>query len=155
MKLVSCLGLGLLLVACHRSDKPSTDFSLGDVKAHIDSMNKSYGQRFMTDDTAFYIERYCRDAQVYCPNVPAVIGRDSIRAFFYNGGNNKETIIELPAGNVYGNDSLVVEDGTYQFPDGKGGTVDKGKFLAIWKKENGKWKLYREIWNTDLAPAQP
>jgi ketosteroid isomerase-like protein len=90
---------------------------------------------------------------VYCPSVPAVIGRDSIRAFFYAGGNNGEAVIELPIGSVYGNEDLVVEDGTYNFPDGKGGSVDKGKFIALWKQEDGKWKLYREIWNTDLPPA--
>ena len=117
-------------------------------------MNESYSERFMTNDTAFYVARYCTDAQVYSPGMPAVMGRDSIRAFFYNNGNNKEAKIELPAGNFYGNADFVIEDGTYSFPDGKGGNVDKGKFIAIWKKEDGVWKLYREIWNTDMASQQ-
>jgi ketosteroid isomerase-like protein len=59
----------------------------------------------------------------------------------------------LPIGNIYGNESLVVEEGTYNFPDGKGGSFDKGKFIALWKQEGGKWKLYREIWNTDMPPS--
>jgi ketosteroid isomerase-like protein len=54
---------------------------------------------------------------------------------------------------IYGNEDLVVEEGTYNFPDGKGGSIDKGKFIAIWKQEDGKWKLYREIWNTDITPS--
>jgi ketosteroid isomerase-like protein len=66
---------------------------------------------------------------------------------------NNEAVIELPAGNFYGDKNLVVEEGTYNFPDGKGGSVDKGKFIALWKQEDGKWKLYREIWNTDIPPA--
>lgn len=127
-------------------------FSLDSVKAHIMKMNESYSERFMTKDSVFYTERYCRNAQVYSPGMPAVIGRDSIRAFFYNNGNNKEAKIELPPGNFYGNADLVVEEGSYNFPDGKGGSVDKGKFIAIWKQEDGKWKLYREIWNTDNPP---
>src|SRR5687768_38957 len=128
----------------------STSFNLDSVKTHITEMNKSYGQRFKTNDAAFYKERYCKDAAVYSPNVPAVVGIDSIINFFYNGGNNAEAIIELPPNDIYGNADLEVEDGTYNFPDGKGGNVDKGKFIAIWKQEDGKWKLYREIWNTDL-----
>ena len=132
----------------------STNFNLDSVKAYITEMNKSYGQRFKTNDTAFYKERYCKDAAVYCPNLPAVVGIDSIISFFYGGGNNKETIIELPPNNVSGNADLVVEDGPYNFPDGKGGSVDKGKFIALWKQEDGKWKLYREIWNTDLPPSK-
>jgi ketosteroid isomerase-like protein len=132
----------------------ATNFNLDSVKAHITEMNKSYGRRFTTNDPAFYKERYCKDAAVYSPNIPAVVGIDSIISFFYVGGNNNEAIIELPPNNIYGNADLVVEDGTYNFPDGKGGSVDKGKFIALWKQEDGKWKLYREIWNTDLPPGR-
>lgn len=143
------------MLAC-QSKEPGkatkNDFSIDSVKAHIIKMNESYSQRFMTNDTAYYISRYCRDAQVYSPGVPAVVGRDSIINFFYQNGTNKEAKIELPAGNIYGNEELVVEEGTYNFPDGKGGSFDKGKFIALWKQEDGQWKLYREIWNTDLTP---
>lgn len=132
----------------------SASFNLDSVKAHITEMNKTYGQRFKTNDVAFYKERYCKDAAVYSPNVPAVVGIDSIISFFYGGGNNTDAIIELPPNNIYGNADLVVEDGTYSFPDGKGGNVDKGKFIALWKKEDGKWKLFREIWNTDLPVSR-
>jgi len=132
-----------------KSDLMASGFSIDSVKAHIIKMNESYSERFMTNDSLFYVVRYCANAEVYSPNMPAVKGRDAIRKFFYNDGNNKEAKIELPAGNFYGGPDCVVEDGAYNFPDGKGGSVDKGKFIAIWKHEDGKWKLYREIWNTD------
>ena len=143
------------MLAC-QSKEPGkakkNNFSIDSVKAHISKMNESYSERFMSNDSTFYADRYCIDARVYSPGMPAVTGRDSIRSFFYNNGNNKEAKIELPAGNIYGNEELVVEEGIYNFPDGKGGSVDKGKFIALWKKENGNWKLFREIWNTDLTP---
>jgi ketosteroid isomerase-like protein len=145
------------IIAC-QSKGPGTatknTFNIDSAKTHIIKMNESYSERFMSNDSAFYIARYCADAEVYSPAVPAVKGRESIRKFFYNDGKNKEAKIELPAGNFYGNEDLVVEEGTYNFPDGKGGSVDKGKFIALWKKEDGIWKLYREIWNTDMAPQQ-
>jgi ketosteroid isomerase-like protein len=128
-------------------------FNIDSVQAHILKMNESYSQRFTTKDTAYYNSRYCKDAQVYSPGLPAVTGRDSIISFFYQDGANGETKIELPPGNIYGNEELVVEEGIYNFPDGKGGSVDKGKFIALWKQEEGTWKLYREIWNTDMPPA--
>ena len=154
MKNILLLLLVATLYSCEpkKTSKATTLFSIDSAKAHILKMNESYSQRFMTNDTAFYISRYCKNAEVYSPGVPAVKGREAIRKFFYNGGSNKETRIELPAGNIYGNEDLVVEEGTYNFPDGKGGSVDKGKFIALWKKEDGIWKLYREIWNTDITP---
>jgi ketosteroid isomerase-like protein len=155
MKSILFTAFAVALFSCnqqgHTHEKEAT-FDIEPVKAHIIEMNKSYGKRFVTNDTAFYNERYCKDAEVYSPALPMVKGRDSIQAFFYSGTNN-EAVIELPIGNVYGDADLVVEEGTYNFPDGKGGSVDKGKFIALWKQEDGKWKLYREIWNTDLPPA--
>lgn len=146
----------LLFTACNTADKKTdvNNFDIAAVKAHIIEMNKTYSKRFTTSDTVFYKERYCKDAQVLSPNTPAVIGRDSIIKFFYGDGKNTDAVIELPAGTVYGNEELVVEEGAYNFPDGKGGSYDKGKFIALWKQEDGKWKLYREIWNTDIAPKQ-
>ena len=158
MKKILLFVLAVYFVSCNST--PTAEiaaapvFNLDSVKMHIAEMNKSYGKRFTTNDAAFYKERYCKDAAVYCPNVPAVVGIDSIITFFYGGGTNDEVVIDLPPNNIYGNADLVVEDGTFSFPDGKGGNIDKGKFIALWKQEDGKWKLYREIWNTDLPPAK-
>jgi ketosteroid isomerase-like protein len=142
------------IVGCqsNNSDKTgSHNFNLDSVKAHIIKMNETYTQRFTTKDSLFFSERYCKDAQVLSPNMPVVAGRDSIVKFFQGDGSGTEVKMELPVGNVYGNEDLVVEEGTYNFPDGKGGNYDKGKFIALWKQEDGKWKLYREIWNSDLS----
>lgn len=147
----------IIFASCNhatQTNAPAESFNLDSAKAHILKMNESYSQRFTSNDSMFYVNRYCVDAAVYSPNMPAVLGRDSIRSFFYNGGQNTEAKIELPAGQIYGNKDLVLEEGSYNFPDGKGGSFDKGKFIAIWKMEDGVWKLYREIWNSDLLPPK-
>jgi hypothetical protein len=100
-------------------------------------MNKTYSDRFTTNDTAFYNERYCKDAEVYSPGVPVVKGRDAIREFFYGDGTNKETKIDLPPGNFYGNEGLVVEEGSYDFPMEKADLLIRENF-CIWKQEDGK-----------------
>ncbi len=159
MKKFLFLPVTFLLASCgdhgEENEQKKNSFDIGVVKSHIIEMNKTYSNRFMTNDTAFYNDRYCKEAEVYSPGVPAVKGRDAIREFFYSNGANKEAKIDLPPGNFYGDEDLVVEEGSYDFPDGKGGSVDKGKFIALWKQEDGKWKLFREIWNSDIPPFQP
>lgn len=157
MKSILIAAVAAFLYSCgHHDDKTEakkTAFDIAAVKSHITEMNKTYSKRFTTSDSSFFVDRYCTDAQVMSPNLETVKGREAIRKFFYGDGQFKDVIIELPDGNVYGNGDLVVEESTYNFPDGKGGSVDKGKFIALWKQEEGRWKLYREIWNTDLPPA--
>jgi ketosteroid isomerase-like protein len=29
---------------------------------------------------------------------------------------------------------------------------DKGKYIVVYKKDGDKWKLYRDIWNSDNPP---
>jgi ketosteroid isomerase-like protein len=140
-----------LLAACNtKSTTTASTFSIEPVKVHIAEMNKNYGYRFTHNDTAFMAARYCANAEVYPAEHPVIKGRDSIRTYYYDGGKNVEIRIVITATNIYGSADLVVEEGSYDFPDGKGGSFDKGKFIALWKEEDGKWKLYREIWNTDL-----
>jgi len=157
MKHTLFIATAILLFSCNdkTDDKKVIEerFDITSVKKYIFEKNKTYSSRFTTNDSSYYVEHYCVDAQVMSPAVPTVKGREAIRKFFYSDGQNNEAKIELPDGNIYGDGDLIVEDGIYNFPDGKGGSVDKGKFIALWKQEDGKWKLYREIWNSDIPPA--
>lgn len=150
--LFSCLGIIFLACNLQQPGPSKTVFNINEVRAYIEEMNKTYSMRFTTNDTAFYSARYCTDAEVFAPEIPVIRGRIAIRDYFYNNGLNKDAVIELPAGNFYGSEDLIIEEGAYNFPDGKGGSFDKGKFIAIWKKEDDSWKLYREIWNSDILP---
>lgn len=157
MKYLSVYLLVLLISSCQSGNSGKSKvaiFNIDSVKAHLVKMNETYTQRFTTKDSLFFVDRYCKDAQVLSPNMPLVASRDSIVKFFQGGGSGTDVKMELPIGNVYGDEDLVVEEGTYNFPDGKGGSFDKGKFIALWKQEDGKWKLYREIWNTDMPIKQ-
>lgn len=149
--------LAICFSACQSAkdanDAGSSSFNLDSVKMHIADMNKVYTKRFTTSDRAFFEERYTKDAAVYPPNERAIVGIDSIAKYFYVG-DGMDMQMEFPQSNIFGNGDYVVEDGTYNFPspDGSGASLDKGKFMAVWKQEDGKWKLYREIWNSDMPP---
>ncbi len=143
--------LFVLMVGCTTKVERKESFDLATVKQHIHQANQTYGERFRNNDPAWYAERYTVDACAMPPNEPASCGRDGIRAFNYNDGANAEINVVITETAIYGSAEAVVEEGTFDFPDDKGGSYDKGKFIAIWKQEDGKWKLYREIWSSDSA----
>jgi hypothetical protein len=47
-----------------------------------------------------------------------------------------------------------VDEGNYVMVYGKDKIVEKGKYVNVWKKEKGTWKIYTNIWNTN-APTAP
>lgn len=122
-----------------------------DVAEVILAANQVYGQRFMIDDPEIYNRKYTQDAAIYPSGSPMISSRDSIRKYYFNGGLNKPFRILIKSTGISGTSDLIVEEGVYEMlDDKKGASLDKGKFIALWKKEENEWKLWREIWNTDL-----
>ena len=54
---------------------------------------------------------------------------------------------------VWGTEELVTEVGSYTMTDKAGKEIDKGKYIDLWKMEDGKWKLHRDIFNSDMPPC--
>lgn len=61
--------------------------------------------------------------------------------------------IRLKTIEIWGDENFITEEGTLEVYV-KGGTlVDKGKYLVLWKKEDGVWKLYRDLFNSDMPAS--
>jgi len=68
-----------------------------------------------------------------------------------SAGANKLGLITT---GLWGDEEMVVEEGEYTFRDKDGNQLDKGKYIVLWKPEDGKWKLFRDCYNSDL-PLPP
>ena len=93
-------------------------------------------------------------------DAPAVSGREAIRKMF------AESFASAKAGGLtesLGDYTSVVSGnvgwsaGTSKETNATGATVWAGKFLATWRKTDGKWLAVRDTWNSDgpAAPATP
>jgi len=45
-----------------------------------------------------------------------------------------------------GCDDFLIETGYYEIKQNDS-KVNKGKYVVVWKQQNGEWKLYRDIGN--------
>lgn len=52
----------------------------------------------------------------------------------------------------YGNEDLLIDEGTFVMVYGKAKTRDAGKYVNIWMKEDGVWRIHSNMWNSN-APA--
>jgi hypothetical protein len=46
--------------------------------------------------------------------------------------------------------SAANEVGKYRITGEGGKLLDTGKYVVVWKREQGQWKLHRDIWNTSM-----
>ena len=124
-----------------------------DFKAAVQAAAKDFSAATVAKDSPRLGMMYAKDAIAFPPNSEMVTGREAIQAFwkgFMDGGMTAsiEAVEMENAGN------LGFDTGTYKILGADGKEVDHGKYVVVWKKEGGSWKLYRDIWNTSVpAPA--
>lgn len=129
-------------------------FDLSAAKQEIEAANRNFMDVLSKGDSVGLANCYTADAKFMSPNAPAFVGRSSIQtaiAGFINAGITKA---DLKAIDVWGTADLLAEEGELTLTTKDGVQVDKGKYIVLWKKEDGKWKLFRDCVNSDLpVPA--
>jgi len=155
--MICLLAFSLLFSSCN-SDSGKTAagpaLNLDSVKATIDASNKEYGACFATGDSVKFAGFYTADACINPPNMPRMCGTQAIMAFFNGGVKMGIHNIKLTVEEVMGSGDAVAEIGKYDLLGDKDVSMDKGKYIVVWKQVEGKWKMHRDEWNSD-NPCPP
>lgn len=128
--------------------------NLEKIREFIVANHKAYGENFAKGDAFQFAKHYASDGCIFPTNFPKMCGKDAINAFFDGAYKMGVRFIKLTANEVMGSSEFVIETGNYELFVDNNISIDMGKFIVIWKQENGEWKMYRDIWNTD-TPAKP
>jgi len=147
-----------LFIACKdagNSSATGTDnttkpaFDLAAARTAIEAVNAEFGAMAGKGDSVGLAGQYATDAKLMGPNMPAFKGRAAIQSAFGGMFSGGPMGLKLTTSDVWGNESYVTEEGVFSMSDKDGKEFDKGKYLVVWKMEDGKWKLFRDCWNSD------
>src|SRR5574343_100321 len=127
--------------------------NLDSIKAAIAASNAAFGECFAKNDSVNFVARYTSDACINPTGMPQICGSAGIGAYFRGGYDMGIRNIKLSTKNVMLGDAYAIETGAYELQLEGGKAIESGKFIVIWKQENGAWKMYQDIWNSD-APAK-
>jgi ketosteroid isomerase-like protein len=53
-----------------------------------------------------------------------------------------------------GGSGTTTEVGQYELHHKAGKELDHGKYIVVWRKEGGKWRLPRDMFSTIVLPAK-
>lgn len=129
-----------------------TTFNLATAKTEIEAANKEFKVFFAAADSIGLANLYTQDAKFMNNGAPAVIGRKNIQSALSGIMKSGITSVNLITIDVWGMENLITEEGELSlFADEV--VVYQGKYIVLWKKVDGKWKLFRDIFNSNL-PAE-
>jgi ketosteroid isomerase-like protein len=119
------------------------------LREEINAANRRFMALFASDDIAGVAERYTEDAQLLVPHAEAIRGRAAIEAVF-NSRRGQGHTLNFDSKELEGYADTAVEIGEYTRKQGDGQTIDRGKYLVIWKRIGGDWKIHRDMLATSL-----
>lgn len=128
-----------------------------DDAARIRAGTESWAKSFNAGNAGAVVAIYADDAVLMPPGAPPARGTAAI----------KEAIAKEIAGAKKGgvtfvlgtNDDVSVSgdmawhSGAYFVMDKANKPVETGKYLEVWERKNGKWRIVRDVWNSNGAEA--
>lgn len=124
-----------------------------DLKPDIDAANQKFVAAFTKGDAAGIAALYTDRATVLPPGADMVTGREAIQKLWAGAIQSGLKNVTLQAVSVesYGA-SAAREIGRFSFdaPNAqKQMSKVEGKYVVVWKRVKGAWKLDTDIWNTN------
>jgi ketosteroid isomerase-like protein len=174
MKTITLVGAALVCVGCSTkapsskgdSDAPATATLAGGALAHdsatdrhaIDQVRERELTTLRNYSTQSASDLYTDDVVVMPPDEKAVVGRDSVVAWFKNFADQFNLVGSYPQSRIVINGDLAVEQyvGELTMTPKKGGKPAHEHFKGIHiyrRQPDGSWRIMTDIWNSDQAPA--
>lgn len=119
-----------------------------DVRAAVDAGNRAFIAAFMRGDAQAVANLYTENAQMIAPGAPVARGRSAIAAAWEKSIKSGVKDLALSTADVESAGDLASETGVVRIV-GRDGAVTQGRYVVVWKRTNGEWKLHRDIWNTE------
>jgi uncharacterized protein (TIGR02246 family) len=125
-----------------------------EVRDAIATANENFMAAAKQGDAAALAALYTENGQVLPPNSDFVTGKEAIQAFWQAIRDMGIKAATLETVEVEGHGDTATEVGKYTLHGEEGQQLDKGKYIVIWKQEEGQWKLHRDIFNTSMPAPE-
>lgn len=156
-KLMALVASVALLPGCEKIDpKPGAEATQTNTVADdqaIRAVSRRWAELIRAKDASGIAQLYADDAIVLPQGLPAFGGRDAIVKWWttdmatpgYNLKSRTDQLIVAESGDV------AVERGIYRYRATlpKGPVERRGKYITVWRKVGGEWKVAFDIYNLD------
>jgi ketosteroid isomerase-like protein len=160
LKLASPILLGIAALAgCAPSAPPGQASATAADETAIRAGGDAWNTAYNGGDVDKIVALYTDDAVLMPPDAPAASGSAAIREYFTKDVAEAKAAginVKDDGGTVGLTAELGWHAGKFSASDATGKTVSTGKYVELWRKKDGTWRMFRDIWNNDVVPpAEP
>lgn len=157
---IICVSLILTTLSCKKAEETTAAepakpaFDLAAAKTSIEAGYTEFEKAFNAKDSVGLANMYATDAKFMNPNAKAVEGRPAIQKTFTAWFKGDMPSIKLNLVTLWGDENNLTAENKWSMSGKDGKVIDEGKSIEVYRMEDGKWKLLRDCWNSDL-PVMP
>ena len=133
----------------------NTTISSNQIRAEIEQLAEKFVNTYNQGDARGIAAFYAEKGMVMPPNSTIVEGSQQIESFWQVMMNLGAKNIKLQVLEAEQYDDTAYEVGRATILSEDNQTIDDIKYVVIWKRENGAWKIYRDIFNSNNPVQQP
>lgn len=119
--------------------------------AAITAASEALDDAFNAGDWAAVASLYADDAVVMPPGSEPVTGRAAIQEMFSTFGDGWG--LDLTTVEVFAVEGAALEVGGWTMTAPDGSHADHGNYMVAWTWTDDGWKIARDMWNSNMAPA--
>lgn len=150
-----------LLPSCSPAERtPAGDEAQADTAAAesaIGAVNQRWLELIRNKDSAGIAQLYAEDGAVMPANEKAAVGRQAIGEWWSRSMQTPGFDLTFSTDQLVLSKSgdMALDRGTYRLAatPPQGAINDTGKYVVVWRKIGGEWKVAADIFNTDLPAA--
>ena len=118
-------------------------------RKEIERANAAFSNAYDRGDAKAIAALYTEEGELFPPNEVIVKGRPAIETYWKAAIDGGIKGVTLKTTEVFALGETVAETGAYTLSGKDREPVDEGKYVVVWKRVDGKWKLHRDCWNSD------
>lgn len=122
-----------------------------DIHAAIRAADDRFEAAFNRGDAAGLAGLYTDDGMLLPTGSDFVQGKEAIAAFWKGAMDMGIKSAKIDIVEVEQHGGTAIDMGQYTLRSADDQVLDQGKYVVIWKHEDGTWKLHRDIFNSSLA----
>jgi ketosteroid isomerase-like protein len=122
------------------------------LKDEIQAAQNSLAQAIAARDVEGAVALYTADARMMPHGAPTCTDHAAIGGFFRGAFDNGIVAARFTTDEVEGDAAQATETGRYELfagpPNGEQVLAASGRYLVVWRKVNGAWRIHRDMFNS-------
>jgi uncharacterized protein (TIGR02246 family) len=124
--------------------------------AAIHKVGREFSAAYKRGDAAALADLYTADAVIFPERSERITGREAIARYWTPRPGRRITRHVLTPTRIVVDGDHAYDYGTYEIAGDRDGTPwgpFRGKYVVVWRRDQGSWRMQLDIWNSGPEPG--